>query len=58
MTQKKKLDVDKQAEKKYFDDIDRIVNEGLAGGTVSMKYDSGQIEETVDLEKEEPPHKE
>ncbi len=56
MEKKKQLDSDKPAEKKLFMDIDRMTNEGLAGGTVSMKFDSGQIEEAIDFEQEEPPY--
>ncbi|OLO36417.1 hypothetical protein BTR23_15210 [Alkalihalophilus pseudofirmus] len=40
----------------FFMDVDRMINEGLGGGTVSMNYNSGEIEEARDLVEEEPPH--
>jgi hypothetical protein len=36
-------------------DIDRMVNEGMAGGTVSNRYDRIQIEQSLDLFEEAPP---
>jgi hypothetical protein len=38
-------DPDEQGRKEYFMDIDRMVNEGLGGGTVTMH--NGLIEETT-----------
>lgn len=38
-----------------FLDIDRMVNEGLAGGTVSMRKDYVNIEQSADFSPEEPP---
>ncbi|MFB5663169.1 hypothetical protein [Alteribacillus sp. HJP-4] len=43
-------------EKNYSMDVDRMINEGLAGGTVSDYYNQKQIEEARDLEEEEPPN--
>ncbi|WP_209124344.1 hypothetical protein [Alkalihalobacillus sp. BA299] len=40
----------------YFMDVDRMINEGLGGGTVSMNYNSGEIEEARDLVEEDPPY--
>ncbi len=40
---------------KYFMDLDRMTNEGLAGGTVNNRYDHPQIEEAQDFIEEEPP---
>lgn len=37
-------------------DIDRMINEGMAGGTV-REYGSPQIGATIELPKEEPPRK-
>lgn len=37
-------------------DIDRMINEGLAGGTVRGE-DTPQIDATTDLPEEEPPRK-
>lgn len=55
--EKKKLENADEAREKFFLDEDRMINEGLAGGTVSGKENSGVIEEARDLEAEEPPHK-
>lgn len=41
----------------YFMDVDRMMNEGLAGGTVSYKENAGIIEEAHDFLKEDPPLK-
>jgi hypothetical protein len=41
----------------YFVDIDRMVSEGLAGGTVDMEDGQIQIGEVQDLEKEAPPNR-
>ncbi|HHY21896.1 MAG TPA: hypothetical protein GX525_08465 [Bacilli bacterium] len=41
----------------YFMDVDRMINEGLAGGTVHNCYDCEQIEEARELEREDPPHR-
>lgn len=37
-------------------DIDRMINEGLAGGTVINRETNTNIEEARELEKEEKPH--
>ena len=42
---------------KFFVDLDRMTSDGLAGGTVTNKYDHPQIEEAQNLEEEEPPRK-
>ncbi|WP_349409568.1 hypothetical protein [Pseudalkalibacillus sp. SCS-8] len=36
-------------------DIDRMINEGMAGGTVTGRYDHEQISESLPLDEEEPP---
>lgn len=36
-------------------DVDRMVNEGMSGGSVFMRYDSTNIEEDVDFFPEDPP---
>ena len=36
-------------------DIDRMINEGLSGGSVHSREDQSNIEEARDLMKEEPP---
>jgi hypothetical protein len=48
-------DMDNHGRKEYFVDIDRMVSEGLAGGTVEYKYDDMQIEKATEIGKEEPP---
>ncbi|SFA45380.1 hypothetical protein SAMN05192569_100958 [Parageobacillus thermantarcticus] len=40
----------------YDMDIDRMINEGMAGGYVHGHGDAVNIEETRDLVKEEPPY--
>ncbi|WP_246938892.1 hypothetical protein [Bacillus pinisoli] len=37
-------------------DVDRMINEGLSGGSVHQRGDMANIEPTIDLPKEEPPH--
>jgi len=38
-----------------FVDVDRMINEGLSGGSVHARQDAANIEEAHDLPKEEPP---
>ncbi len=40
----------------YYMDIDRMINEGMAGGAVYGHGDDVNIEEARDLVKEEPPY--
>lgn len=40
----------------YYMDIDRMINEGMAGGVVHSRGDEVNIEEARDLVKEEPPY--
>ncbi|GHH98571.1 hypothetical protein AM1BK_21140 [Neobacillus kokaensis] len=37
-------------------DIDRMINEGMSGGSVHMRHDTTNIEEARDLTEEEPPY--
>ncbi|MCK0470317.1 hypothetical protein [Halalkalibacter sp. APA_J-10(15)] len=47
---------DQNAREQAFLDVDRMINEGLGGGTVHG-HDSGLIEETRgSLEQEDPPN--
>ncbi|SDH55379.1 hypothetical protein SAMN05192534_10742 [Alteribacillus persepolensis] len=40
----------------YSMDVDRMINEGLAGGTIHSKYSKhNQLDQARDLDKEEPP---
>ncbi|WP_191566127.1 hypothetical protein [Metabacillus idriensis] len=48
-------DTEYEGRDKAYLDIDRMINEGLSGGSVHMRYDSANIEEAHDLEQEEPP---
>ncbi len=41
--------------KKYDNDVDRMINEGLAGGTIGHKYNKAQIEMARDLPKNDEP---
>lgn len=45
-----------EGREKAFVDVDRMINEGLAGGTVNPRYDEKQIEEAHDFPEEEPPN--
>ena len=38
----------------YYVDVERMLDDGLSGGKVSMS--SGKIEEARDFDKETPPH--
>jgi hypothetical protein len=40
---------------KTYLDVDRIINEGLSGGSVHMRQESTNIEEAVDFFEETPP---
>lgn len=40
---------------KVYLDIDRMINDGLSGGSVHMREDQTNIEEARDLKPEEPP---
>lgn len=37
-------------------DIDRMINEGMSGGTVHMRGNQTNMEEARELTKEEPPY--
>lgn len=41
---------------KAYLDIDRIINEGMSGGSVHSRHDSTNIEEARELVVEEPPN--
>lgn len=40
---------------KFYMDVDRMVNEGMSGGSVFMRADSVNIEQTTDFFEEAPP---
>ena len=50
-----KQDLDYEGKTEAFLDIDRMINEGLSGGSVHMREDTTNIEEARDLEQEERP---
>lgn len=54
MKKRKKEDLLYEGREKAELDIDRMLNEGMAGGTVTSEG-SNQIGHTVDLPKEKPP---
>ncbi|MBO0961313.1 hypothetical protein J1P26_16535 [Neobacillus sp. MM2021_6] len=37
-------------------DIDRMINEGMSGGSVHARHDTTNIEEARDLVQEQPPY--
>lgn len=39
-----------------FVDVDRMINEGLSGGSVHSRYNATNIEEARDLPEEQPPY--
>lgn len=51
-----KQDLKYEGKKEAYVDVDRMTNEGLSGGSVHMREDSANIEETIDLPEEEPPN--
>lgn len=50
-------DTNHEGRDKAFLDIDRMINEGLAGGTVHTHKQATNIEESRELAKEDPPFK-
>ncbi|WP_257349468.1 hypothetical protein [Pseudalkalibacillus decolorationis] len=44
-----------EGKEEAYMDVDRMINEGMAGGTVTGKYDHEQIEQSLDLVEEDPP---
>jgi hypothetical protein len=49
-------DVLYEGKDKIYLDIDRIINEGLSGGSVHNRENTANIEEARDLVKEQPPY--
>jgi len=56
MTNKEKPDLQYEGKEEHFLDVDRLIDEGLAGGTVHRFHEKTNIEEAHDIAKEEPPH--
>lgn len=48
-------DVEYEGRDELYVDVDRMINEGMSGGSVFMRDDSTNIEETVDLFPEDKP---
>lgn len=51
-----KQDINYEGKDKAYLDIDRMINEGLSGGSVHRRKDETNIEEARELTKEQPPH--
>ena len=48
--------VDYEGRDELYLDIDRMINEGMSGGSVHYRENATNIEEARDLEAEVPPH--
>lgn len=51
-----KEDLFYEGKDKVYLDIDRMINEGMSGGSVHARNDTTNIEEARDLIEEEPPY--
>jgi hypothetical protein len=51
-----KQDLNYEGKDKVYLDIDRMINEGMSGGSVHQREDYTNIEEARDLVEEEPPY--
>ena len=51
-----KKDLASEGKDKVALDVDRMINEGLSGGSVHMRENGINIEEARDLEEETPPN--
>ena len=50
-------DTNYEGKGKAFLDVDRFINEGMSGGSVHMRANSTNIEESIEItQHEEPPH--
>jgi hypothetical protein len=56
MMKKVNADLNHEGKDQVFLDVDRMINEGLSGGSVHMREDSTNIEEARDLDQETPPN--
>ena len=50
-----KKDLEHEGRGKYYLDIDRMINEGMAGGTVNHKYDHPSVGYAHDIVSESEP---
>ncbi|RDI47894.1 hypothetical protein [Falsibacillus pallidus] len=48
-------DTNYEGKNKAYLDVDRMINEGMSGGSVHMRAESANIEEATDLTEETPP---
>lgn len=53
---KERKDLQYEGKDEVFMDVDRFINEGMAGGSVYRIHDQTNIEEARDFEEEEPPN--
>ncbi|MGX6442368.1 hypothetical protein ACWM35_03895 [Neobacillus sp. K501] len=51
-----KEDLFYEGKDKVYLDIDRMINEGMSGGSVHARNDTTNIEQARDLIEEEPPY--
>lgn len=56
MEKKERDDLQHEGRDQAFMDVDRMINEGLSGGSVHYRYEMANIEESRDLVQEEPPY--
>ncbi len=59
MTKKKtrfKSDLQNEGKEFAYLDVDRMINEGLSGGSVHMREETANIEQTIHLPEEAPPN--
>ncbi|WP_453990653.1 hypothetical protein [Bacillus nitroreducens] len=52
---KEREDLQYEGKDEVFMDVDRFINEGMAGGTVYRFHDKTNIEEARDFIEEDPP---
>lgn len=52
-----KEDLFYEGKDKTYLDVDRMINEGMSGGSVHARHDATNIEEARELVEEEPPYK-
>jgi hypothetical protein len=49
-------DLENEGKEIAYLDVDRIINEGLSGGSVHMREETANIEQTIHLPEEAPPN--
>lgn len=49
-------DIAFEGREQAYVDIDRMINEGMSGGSVHVRHESTNIEEARELTKEQPPY--